>query len=192
MGQIEVDTDRQLVDTVLSGNKNAFDMLVLRHQHKVYSLVSRFVSDSAEAEDICQEAFIKAYRSLSSFRGDSAFYTWLYRIAINTAKNYVLSRKRRPLASDLQLEDAEISEGNNALKDIANPESNLVTQKLKKAIFDAIEELPDDLRMAFTLREFSGLSYEDITEVMGCPVGTVRSRIFRAREMIDGKIRVLL
>jgi|TARA_B100001094_G_C17845283_1_gene629971 RNA polymerase sigma-70 factor (ECF subfamily) len=192
MGQIEVDTDRQLVDTVLSGNKNAFDMLVLRHQHKIYSLVSRFVSDSAEAEDICQEAFIKAYRSLSSFRGDSAFYTWLYRIAINTAKNYVLSRKRRPLASDLQLEDAEISEGNNALKDIANPESNLVTQKLKKAIFDAIEELPDDLRMAFTLREFSGLSYEDITEVMGCPVGTVRSRIFRAREMIDGKIRVLL
>lgn len=192
MGQIEVDTDRQLVDTVLSGNKNAFDMLVLRHQHKIYSLVSRVVSDSAEAEDICQEAFIKAYRSLSSFRGDSAFYTWLYRIAINTAKNYVLSRKRRPLASDLQLEDAEISEGNNALKDIANPESNLVTQKLKKAIFDAIEELPDDLRMAFTLREFSGLSYEDITEVMGCPVGTVRSRIFRAREMIDGKIRVLL
>jgi RNA polymerase sigma-70 factor (ECF subfamily) len=192
MGQIEVDTDRQLVDTVLSGNKNAFDMLVLRHQHKVYSLVSRFVSDSAEAEDICQEAFIKAYRSLSSFRGDSAFYTWLYRIAINTAKNYVLSRKRRPIASDVQLEDAEISEGNNALKDIANPENNLVTQKLKKAIFDAIEELPDDLRMAFTLREFSGLSYEDITEVMGCPVGTVRSRIFRAREMIDGKIRVLL
>ena len=193
MGQIEVDTDRQLVDKVLSGNKNAFDMLVLRHQHKVYSLVSRFVSDSGEAEDICQEAFIKAYRALSSFRGDSAFYTWLYRIAINTAKNHVLSRKRRPLAaSDVQLEDAEISEGNNTLKDIANPESNLVTQKLKKAIFDAIDELPDDLRTAFTLREFSGLSYEDITEVMGCPVGTVRSRIFRAREMIDGKIRVLL
>jgi RNA polymerase sigma-70 factor (ECF subfamily) len=190
--QIEVDTDRQLVDKVLSGNRNAFDMLVLRHQHKVYSLVSRFVSDSAEVEDICQEAFIKAYRALSSFRGDSAFYTWLYRIAINTAKNHVLSRKRRPLTSDVQLEDAEISETGSALSDIADPESNLVTQKLKKAIFDAIEELPDDLRTAFTLREFSGLSYEDITLVMGCPVGTVRSRIFRAREMIDGKIRILL
>jgi RNA polymerase sigma-70 factor (ECF subfamily) len=190
--QIEVDSDRQLVDKVLSGNRNAFDMLVLRHQHKVYSLVSRFVSDSAEVEDICQEAFIKAYRALPSFRGDSAFYTWLYRIAINTAKNHVLARKRRPLTSDMQVDEAEISETNSALSDIADPESNLATQNLKKAIFDAIEELPDDLRTAFTLREFSGLSYEDITEVMGCPVGTVRSRIFRAREMIDGKIRVLL
>ena len=192
MVQIEVDTDCQLVDNVLSGNKNAFDMLVLRHQHKVYGLVSRFVSDSAEAEDICQEAFIKAYRALPSFRGDSAFYTWLYRIAINTAKNHVLARKRRPLTSDMQVEEAEISETNSALSDIADPESNLATQNLKKAIFDAIEELPDDLRTAFTLREFSGLSYEDITEVMGCHVGTVRSRIFRAREMIDGKIRILL
>tara|TARA_B100001094_G_C18166774_1_gene792606 strand:+ start:1798 stop:2376 length:579 start_codon:yes stop_codon:yes gene_type:complete len=190
--QIGVDTDRQLVDKVLSGNKNAFDMLVLRHQHKVYSLVSRFASDSAEVEDICQEAFIKAYRALPSFRGDSAFYTWLYRIAINTAKNHVLSRKRRPLTNNVQVEDAEISETGSALSDIADPESNLVTQKLKKAIFDAIEELPDDLRTAFTLREFSGLSYEDITLVMGCPVGTVRSRIFRAREIIDGKIRTLL
>tara|TARA_B100001142_G_C14049172_1_gene545178 strand:+ start:176 stop:754 length:579 start_codon:yes stop_codon:yes gene_type:complete len=190
--QIEVDTDCQLVDNVLSGNKNAFDMLVLRHQHKVYGLVSRFVSDSAEVEDICQEAFIKAYRALPSFRGDSAFYTWLYRIAINTAKNHVLARKRRPLTSDMQVDEAEISETDSALSDIADPESNLATQNLKKAIFDAIEELPDDLRTAFTLREFSGLSYEDITEVMGCPVGTVRSRIFRAREMIDGKIRVLL
>jgi RNA polymerase sigma-70 factor (ECF subfamily) len=190
--QIEVDTDCQLVDNVLSGNKNAFDMLVLRHQHKVYGLVSRFVSDSAEVEDICQEAFIKAYRALPSFRGDSAFYTWLYRIAINTAKNHVLARKRRPLTNDMQVEEAEISETNSALSDIADPESNLATQNLKKAIFDAIEELPDDLRTAFTLREFSGLSYEDITEVMGCPVGTVRSRIFRAREMIDGKIRALL
>jgi RNA polymerase sigma-70 factor (ECF subfamily) len=190
--QIEVDTDCQLVDNVLSGNKNAFDMLVLRHQHKVYGLVSRFVSDSAEAEDICQEAFIKAYRALPSFRGDSAFYTWLYRIAINTAKNHVLARKRRPFSNDMQVEEAEISETNSALSDIADPESNLATQNLKKAIFDAIEELPDDLRTAFTLREFSGLSYEDITEVMGCPVGTVRSRIFRAREMIDGKIRALL
>ena len=179
-------------DNVLRGNKNAFDMLVLRHQHKVYGLVSRFVSDSAEAEDICQEAFIKAYRALPSFRGDSAFYTWLYRIAINTAKNHVLARKRRPFTNDMQVEEAEISETNSALSDIADPESNLATQNLKKAIFDAIEELPDDLRTAFTLREFSGLSYEDITEVMGCPVGTVRSRIFRAREMIDGKIRALL
>ena len=187
-----MDADRQLVDKVLGGNKNAFDMLVLRHQHKVFGLVSRFVLDKAEVEDVCQEAFIKAYRALPTFRGESAFYTWLYRIAINTAKNHMLSRKRRPPATDVQLEDAEVTETGNALRDIANPENNFETQKLKKAIFDAIKELPDDLRTTFTLREFSGLSYEDITEVMGCPVGTVRSRIFRAREMLDREVRKLL
>ena len=190
--QMSEDTDQQLVDRVLNGNKNAFNLLVLRYQHRVSALVGRFVHDSHEAEDVCQEAFIKAYRALPLFRGDSAFYTWLYRIAVNTAKNHLVSRNRRPPASDVEVEDAEQSEVGSILREIENPESKLATVKLKLAIEQAIEELPEDLRTAFTLREFSGLSYEDITEVMDCPVGTVRSRIFRARESIDKKIRELL
>lgn len=187
-----MDTDQHLVDRVLNGNKNAFDMLVLRYQHRVSALVGRFIRDPSEVEDVCQEAFIKAYRALPSFRGDSAFYTWLYRIAINTAKNHVIARNRRPPVSDVEVADAEVKEIGNALREIENPEGHLATEKLKKAIIGAIEELPEDLRTTFTLREFSGLSYEDITEVMDCPVGTVRSRIFRAREIIDRKIRELL
>jgi len=190
--QMSEDTDQQLVDRTLSGNKNAFNLLVLRYQHRVSALVGRFIHDSHEAEDVCQEAFIKAYRALPLFRGDSAFYTWLYRIAVNTAKNYLVSKKRRPPASDVELEDAEQSEVGSILRDIENPESKLATAKLKLVIEQAIEDLPEDLRTAFTLREFSGLSYEDITEVMDCPVGTVRSRIFRAREAIDRKIRDIL
>ncbi|NKB32065.1 MAG: RNA polymerase sigma factor RpoE [Pseudomonadales bacterium] len=186
------DTDQQLVDRVLSGNKNAFDMLVLRYQHRVAALIGRFIHDAQEVEDVCQEAFIKAYRALPLFRGDSAFYTWLYRIAVNTAKNHLVSRNRRPPATDLEVDEAEVSEIGTVLREIENPEGSLATAKLKQAITDAIEELPEDLRTAFTLREFSGLSYEDITEVMDCPVGTVRSRIFRAREAIDKKIRDLL
>jgi RNA polymerase sigma-70 factor (ECF subfamily) len=186
------DTDQQLVDRVLSGNKNAFNLLVLRYQHRVLALVGRFIHDSHEAEDVCQEAFIKAYRALPLFRGDSAFYTWLYRIAVNTAKNYLLSRNRRPPASDLEVADAEQSEVGGVLREIENPESKLATAKLKLVIEQAIEDLPEDLRTAFVLRELSGLSYEDITEVMDCPVGTVRSRIFRAREAIDKKIKGLL
>ncbi|NQV70552.1 MAG: RNA polymerase sigma factor RpoE [Pseudohongiella sp.] len=186
------DTDQQLVDRVLSGNKNAFNLLVLRYQHRVSALIGRFVHDQHEVEDVCQEAFIKAYRALPLFRGDSAFYTWLYRIAVNTAKNYLVSRSRRPPANDVDVDEAEISEFGAGLREIENPESKLATDKLKQAIDEAIEDLPEDLRTAFTLREFSGLSYEDITEVMDCPVGTVRSRIFRAREAIDKKIRGLL
>jgi|TARA_B100000959_G_scaffold192623_1_gene201416 RNA polymerase sigma-70 factor (ECF subfamily) len=190
--QMAEDTDQQLVDRVLSGNKNAFNMLVLRYQHRVAALISRFFHDPQEVEDVCQEAFIKAYRALPLFRGDSAFYTWLYRIAVNTAKNHLVSRNRRPPASDLDVDEAEISEIGSVLREIENPEGSLATEKLKQAITAAIEELPEDLRTAFTLREFSGLSYEDITEVMDCPVGTVRSRIFRAREAIDKKIRDLI
>jgi RNA polymerase sigma-70 factor (ECF subfamily) len=190
--QMSEDMDQQLVDRVLSGNKNAFNLLVLRYQHRVLALVGRFIHDSHEAEDVCQEAFIKAYRALPLFRGDSAFYTWLYRIAVNTAKNYLVSRKRRPPASDLEVADAEQSEAGSILREIENPESKLATANLKLVIEQAIEDLPEDLRTAFTLREFSGLSYEDITEVMDCPVGTVRSRIFRAREAIDKKIKDLL
>ena len=186
------DTDQQLVDRVLSGNKNAFNLLVLRYQHRVLALVGRFIHDSHEAEDVCQEAFIKAYSALPLFRGDSAFYTWLYRIAVNTAKNYLISRNRRPPASDVEVADAEQSEVGSVLREIGNPESKLATAKLKLVIEQAIEDLPEDLRTAFVLREFSGLSYQDITEVMDCPVGTVRSRIFRAREAIDKKIRDLL
>jgi len=190
--QMSKETDQQLVDRVLAGNKQAFDLLVLRYQHRVAALIGRFVQDSQEVEDVAQEAFIKAYRALPLFRGDSAFYTWLYRIAVNTAKNYLVARNRRPPGSDLEVEEAEATELGSVLRQIENPEGQLATEKLKQAINEAIEQLPEDLRTAFTLREFSGMSYEDITEVMDCPVGTVRSRIFRAREAIDKRIRELL
>lgn len=188
----EKKSDQQLVDRVFKGDKHAFDLLVLRYQHKILGLIGRFIRDPAEVEDVAQEAFIKAYRALPKFRGDSAFYTWLYRIAINTAKNYMVARGRRPPATDIDVEDAEFMEHNTALTDIGSPEANHRKDDLQRVINQAIEDLPEDLRTAFTLREFSGLSYEEITEIMGCPVGTVRSRIFRAREALDKKIRPLL
>lgn len=186
------DTDQQLVERALNGNKQAFNLLVLRYQHRVLALVSRFVNDPQEAEDVSQEAFIKAYRALGLFRGDSAFYTWLYRIAVNTAKNYLVARNRRPPATDIEFDETDNTDLGASLREIESPESSLSTARLKEAIDQAIDELPEELKTAFTLREFSGLSYEDITEVMDCPVGTVRSRIFRAREAIDKKIRELL
>jgi RNA polymerase sigma-70 factor (ECF subfamily) len=189
---VSKDTDQDLVDRVLKGNKQAFNLLVLRYQHRVAALISRFVSDPQEVEDVSQETFIKAYRALSLFRGDSAFYTWLYRIAVNTAKNHLVARSRRPPPTDLEFEEADNGEYTAGLREIETPEGMLSTENLRQAIEDAIEELPEELKTAFTLREFSGLSYEDITEVMGCPVGTVRSRIFRAREAIDKKIRDLI
>jgi len=186
------ENDEQLVDRVFKGEMQAFDLLVLRYQHRLLGLIGRLVRDPHEAEDIAQETFIKAYRALANFRGESAFYTWLYRIAINTANNYLLSRGRRPPDTDLDVDDEEQIEAQVALADNDNPESNHQRDELKQAIDQAIAELPEDLRTAFTLREFSGLSYEEITEIMDCPVGTVRSRIFRAREAIDNKIRHLL
>lgn len=186
------DTDQQLVDRVFKGDKHAFDLLVLRYQHRILGLIGRFINDPAEVEDVAQEAFIKAYRALPKFRGDSQFYTWLYRIAINTAKNYLVARGRRPPSTDVDVEDAEFMENNAPLTDIDSPEASQEKEDLHRVINAAIEELPEDLRTAFTLREFSGLSYEEITEIMGCPVGTVRSRIFRAREALDKKIRPLL
>jgi RNA polymerase sigma-70 factor (ECF subfamily) len=164
-------------------------MLVLKYQHRIFGLISRYVHDTDEIQDVAQEAFIKAYRALPGFRGDSAFYTWLYRIAINTAKNYLVSRSRRPPGSDVDVEDAEYYEGGALLHEIETPENALFGAELKAVVERAISELPEDLRTAVTLREFDGLSYEDIAEIMDCPVGTVRSRIFRAREAIDGRVR---
>lgn len=185
-------SDQQLVERVRAGDTNAFSFLVLRYQNRVAALVARFIKDHQEVEDVSQEAFIKAYRALHLFRGDSAFYTWLYRIAVNTAKNTLVARGRRPPASDLDASDAELVDIGSPLRDHETPEGSLATAALKEAVEKAIDGLPEDLRTAFTLREFSGLSYEDITEVMNCPVGTVRSRIFRAREAIDKVIKLHL
>jgi RNA polymerase sigma-70 factor (ECF subfamily) len=182
-------TDQQLVERVQAGDKRAFDLLVLKYQPKILGLVSRYVHDSHEVQDVTQEAFIKAYRALPRFRGDSAFYTWLYRIAINTAKNHLVARGRRPPGSDVEVEDAEHFENGGALRDMENPENMLFSRELGEVVHQAISDLPDDLRSAVTLREFDGLSYEEIAEIMDCPVGTVRSRIFRAREAIDKRVR---
>ena len=184
--------DEALVARAQRGDKRAFEVLVLKYQHRIYTLVSRFVRDSDEVQDVVQEAFIKAYRALPSFRAESAFYTWLYRIAINTAKNYLVSRARRPQGVDLDVEEAEFVESAEALRDNSSPESLLMTDELHAAVNSAIGRLPEDLRTALSLREFDGLSYEEIAEVMGCPVGTVRSRIFRAREAVDAEILPLV
>jgi RNA polymerase sigma-70 factor (ECF subfamily) len=182
-------TDKQLVLRVQDGDKNAFDLLVVKYQQKIMSLISRYVHDADEVQDVAQEAFIKAYRALPGFRGDSAFYTWLYRIAINTAKNHLVSRSRRPPGSDVDLEDAQYMDAGDALRDGETPDSSLFGEELRATINEALDALPDDLRAAVTLREFDGLSYEEIAEVMECPVGTVRSRIFRAREAIDRSVK---
>lgn len=178
-------TDHQLVLRVQKGDKRAFDLLVLKYQYRLQAIVSRFVRDTDEVADVTQEAFIKAYRALPKFRGDSQFYTWLYRIAINTAKNYLVSKNRRPANTDIDVEDAEQFTGNEKLIDEASPESFIMTEELSQIIKDSLSQLPEDLRTALTLREFDGMSYEEIADIMGCPVGTVRSRIFRAREFID-------
>lgn len=182
-------TDQQLVERVQQGDKRAFDLLVLKYQHKIFGLISRYIRDHSEIQDVAQEAFVKAYRALPRFRGDSAFYTWLYRIAINTAKNHLVARGRRPPSSDIDVEDAEHFDNASSLRDIENPENALFGEELKQVVNDAIASLPEDLRTAVTLREFEGLSYEDIADVMDCPVGTVRSRIFRAREAIEKQVR---
>ena len=184
-------TDQVLVDRVLNGDKNAFNLLVVRYQNKLAHLVSRYVSAS-EVPDVVQETFIKAYRSLSLFKGESIFYTWLYRIAVNTAKNYLISQGRRPPSSDIDASEAESYDGAESLRDIDNPESLVLSKEVGKVVFEAIEALPDDLKTAITLREIDGLSYEEIAEIMGTPVGTVRSRIFRARDIIDEKIKPLI
>lgn len=186
------DTDQELVRRVQAGDQTAFNLLVLKYQHRVLKLVGRFVNDAAEAEDVAQEAFLKAYRALASFRGDSAFYTWLYRIAINTAKNALVSQRRRPVDFDLDLQDPDQYERQARLKEADTPEGVLLTDEIRGVVEEAMEQLPEDLRTAIVLRELEGLSYEEIAEAMDCPVGTVRSRIFRAREAIDKKLKPLL
>ena len=190
--QAAADTDKELVAKVQKGDKRAFDLLVVKYQHKILSIISRYIKDSAEIHDVSQEAFIKAYRAMGQFRGDSAFYTWLYRIAINTAKNHLVSKGRRPPDTDVDVHDVEGYDSASPLRDLETPENNLQKNQIEAAIYGVINNLPDELRTAVTLREFEGLSYEEIAQVMDCPVGTVRSRIFRAREAIDKVIRPLL
>ena len=184
--------DQVLVERVQAGDKHAFDLLVIKYQSRIINVVNRYLRDPVESMDLAQEAFIKAYRALPNFRGESAFYTWLYRIAINTAKNFLVAQSRRPPGSDIEATDAEQFEGPSALKETATPESMLLRDEIQQVIFSAIETLPDDLRTAITLRELEDMSYEEIAEAMDCPIGTVRSRIFRAREAIDTKLKPLL
>jgi RNA polymerase sigma-70 factor (ECF subfamily) len=184
--------DQALVERVQKGDKNAFNLLVTKYQQRVANLVSRYIKNHSDVSDVVQEAFIKAYRALPNFRGDSAFYTWLFRIAVNCAKNHLVANNRKPSSSDLDVEDVENYDGGEALRVNASPEKLLLTEEIKTVIFRTIEKLPEDLRAAINLRELDGLSYEEIAEIMDCPVGTVRSRIFRARDAIDKQIKPLL
>jgi RNA polymerase sigma-70 factor (ECF subfamily) len=186
------DLDQDLVRRVQQGDKSAFDLLVIKYQHKIVHLVNRYVKDPSEAQDVAQDTFIKAYKALGEFRGESAFYTWLYRIAINTAKNYLLSRSRRHSDYEVDMQDAEQIENAPQLKDIETPENQLMNEQIIQVIKSAIEKLPEEMRIAIMLREFEGMSYEEIAEAMDCPIGTVRSRIFRAREAIDEQLNPLL
>ena len=185
-------SDQQLVKLVQKGDKRAFDLLVLKYQYKVQAVISRFVKDQFEVADVAQESFIKAYRAIGNFRGESQFYTWLYRIAVNTAKNHLVTKTRRPPGSDVDISDAEHYDGAEYLQDVDTPEGEMYRTELEEAVHKAMTDLPEDLRTAISLRELEGMSYEEIAEIMGCPVGTVRSRIFRAREAINAKIEPLI
>lgn len=191
-GMSETELDQTLVQRVQAGEKHAFDLLVRRYQHKVLGIVGRYLADWSEAQDVAQEVFIRAYRAIGNFRGESSFYTWLYKIATNTAKNHLVSLGRRPPGDDLQLEDAQHLDSALKLKDSATPERELLRAEIESNVGAAVAELPEELRQAITLREVDGLSYEEIADVMSCPIGTVRSRIFRAREAIERRIRPLI
>lgn len=189
----EREIDRLLVERAQSGDKGAFDQLVAKYQRKLSRLLARFIRDPSEVEDVAQEAFIKAYRALPSFRGDSAFYTWLYRIGINTAKNYLVAQGRRaPTSTEYDSEEAESFDDGEQLRDINTPESLLLSKQIGETVNAAMEGLPEELRTAIMLRELEGMSYEEISRIMNCPIGTVRSRIFRAREAVAGKLKPLL
>ena len=184
--------DEELVARAQMGDKRAFDLLVVKYQQKVANLIARYMRDSSEVPDVTQEAFLKAYRALPRFRGDSAFYTWLYRIAINTVKNHLVAQGRRPPGDDLEAEVAEQMDMGGRLREHATPERELLTDEIARTVQAALDDLPDDLRTAIVLREIEGMSYEEIADAMECPIGTVRSRIFRAREAIDKRLRPLL
>ena len=187
------EVDQQLVERAQRGDKQAFELLVSKYQRKLARLLSRFIRDATEVEDVTQEAFIKAYRALPTFRGDSAFYTWLYRIGINTAKNYLVAMGRRaPTTTEIDSEEAEGFEDGDQLRDLNTPENEMMSRQVAQTVNQTLESLPEELRSAITLREIEGLSYEDIANIMNCPIGTVRSRIFRAREAIAAKLRPLL
>ncbi|GAB2998040.1 RNA polymerase sigma factor RpoE [Psychrosphaera aestuarii] len=188
----EQSKDLGLVRRAQAGEKAAFDLLVRKYQNKIISLVSRYLGNNGDVQDVAQDAFIKAYTALPGFRGEAAFYTWLYRIAVNSAKNYLMARGRRPANVDVDAEGAEYYETNEALRENASPESLALTDEIKHVIFNTIEELPEELKVAIQLREIDGMSYEEIATAMGCPIGTVRSRIFRARDAIDAKLEPLL
>jgi len=187
-----VQLDEDLVKRAQIGDKAAFDFLVIKYQHKIIQLVNRYVKDPSEAQDVAQESFIKAYRALADFRGDSAFYTWLYRIAINTAKNYLLSRTRRHQDYQLDIQEIEVLGNEPQLQGRDTPEQLLLNEEIMITLNKAIEDLPEEMLVAFKLREFEGLSYEEIAQAMGCPIGTIRSRLFRAREAIDKQLTPLL
>ena len=184
--------DQALIQRVQQGDRSAFDLLVVKYQHKILNLVMRYVKDPSEAMDVTQEAFLKAYRAVPAFRGDSAFYTWLYRIAINTAKNHLVAARRRPMNLDFELSESETFESFASLRDGDTPERLALTDEISDAINKAVEDLPEELRTAILLREVEGMRYEEIAEAMACPVGTVRSRIFRAREAIDKRLKPLM
>ncbi len=184
--------DLEIVKRVQRGDKGAFDLLVIKYQHKLAKLITPYVRDSDDVFDVVQESFIKAYKALPRFRGDSAFYTWIYRIAINTSKNYLTAQSRRPPRSDVDAVDAEYYDGGSVLHDNTTPEAIMIKEEIKAAIDKAIANLPEELKIAITLREFEAMSYDEIADVMECPVGTVRSRIFRAREAIDNDIKELI
>jgi len=191
MGDREI--DQRLVERVQRGDKKAFELLVTKYQRKLHRLLSRFIRDPAEVEDVAQETFIKAYRALPSFRGESAFYTWLYRIGVNTAKNYLVAAGRRaPTSTQFNSEEAENFEEGHQLRHMNTPEAEMMSKQIAATVNQSMEELPDELRTAITLREIEGMSYEDIAAAMNCPIGTVRSRIFRARETISERIRPML
>ena len=185
-------SDHELVERVKRGERRAFDLLMLKYQHRIAKLIARYVHDPSEVLDVAQEAFLKAYRAIPRFRGDSAFYTWMYRIAINTAKNHLAAQARRPRESGVDVTEAEHFDGATDLKEFGTPEGLALTEEIQHTVAAAIEALPEDLKVAISLRELEGLSYEDIARVMECPVGTVRSRIFRAREAINARLDPLL
>jgi len=189
----EADADLELVRRVQAGQKNAFDLLVRKYQHKVFAIISRYVHNHAEAQDVAQDTFLRAYRALANFRGDSAFYTWLYRIGINTAKNYLVAQGRRaPTSTEFDSEEAETFDDGEQLRDINTPENLLLSKQIGETVNAAMDALPEELRTAIMLRELEGLSYEEIAKIMDCPIGTIRSRIFRAREAVATKLRPLL